>query len=320
MAVARTIVFAITTAVAANAHASSYPEKPIRFIVPIAPGGSNDIVARALAQRLTASLRQPVVVDNRAGGGGITGTEIAARSSPDGYTLLMVNMAHAVNPALLSKLPYDLMRDFTAITLIGLAPNVLVVHPQSPVATVGELIAMARKNPEQLSYASAGNASTPHLAMELFKLKSGIRIVHVPYKGSGPALIALMGMEVQVSFPVLSSAMPLLKSGRLKPLAVTSPTRAPAAPDVPTVRESGLPDYEFSAWFGCMAPAAVPRAIIVRLNRSMGDVLADDDFRRQFAAQGMSVAGSSPEAFARQLENELRKWEGVVRVANIRPD
>ena len=250
-----------------------YPTKPIRWIVPIAPGGSNDIVARALAQKLTASLRQSVIVDNRPGGGGVLGTETAAKSAADGYTLLMVNIAHALNPTLHAKLPYDSLRDFAAITLIGSAPNALVVHPSSDITTVKDLIASAKSAPGKLTYSSAGNGSSPHLAAELFKLSSGTDILHVPYKGSGPGLIGLAGKEVDLSFPVLSSVLPMTKSGRLRLIAVTSAARSSAQPDTPTVSESGLPNYEFSAWFGCVAPASTPQPIISRLNKEIRALL-----------------------------------------------
>ncbi len=320
MIVFKAVLLALVAGMANDLSAASYPEKPVRFIVPIAPGGSNDIVARSLAQRLTASLQQSVVVDNRAGGGGIVGTEIAARATPDGYTLLMVNLSHVVNPAMFPKMPYDLLRDFTAISLLGSAPNVLVVFPQFQATSVKDLVTLAKKTPGKLLYASAGNASAPHLAMELFKLKTGTQIVHVPYKGSGPGLIALMATDVQVSLPVLSTAMPLVKSARLRPLAVTSPERAPALPDLPTVRESGVSEYEFSAWFGCVAPAAVPGSIVRRLNQEIRDALSNDEMKRQFSAQAMNLTGTSPEEFSRYLASEIRKWAGVVRAANIKVD
>ena len=296
----------------------AYPTKPIRWIVPIAPGGSNDIVARALAQKLTASLQQTVIVDNRPGGGGILGTEIAARSAPDGYTLLMVNIAHALNPSLHAKLPFDPARDFAAITLIGSAPNALVVYPSSAVATVKDLIALAKSAPGKLTYASAGNGSSPHLAAELLKLNAGIEILHVPYKGSGPALIALAGMEIELAFPVLSSVLPMAKSGRLRAIAVTSAARASALPDTPTFRESGLANYEFSAWFGCVAPAATPQPLIARLNKEIRALLEDADFKARHAAQGLELSGTTPAQFTQFLADETIKWHKVIAASGIR--
>lgn len=296
----------------------AYPTKPLRWIVPIAPGGSNDIVARALAQKLTTSLQQTVIVDNRPGGGGIVGTEIAARSAPDGYTLLMVNISHALNPSLHPKLPYDPMRDFAAVTLIGSAPNALVVHPSSAVFTVKDLITLAKSAPGKLTYASAGNASSPHLAAELFKLKSGTDMVHVPYKGSGPGLIALTATEVALSFPVLSSALSLVKSGRLKAIAVTSTVRSSALPDTPTIRESGLADYDFSAWFGCVVPASTPPPLIARLNKEIRTFLDDPEFKARHAAQGLELTGTTPAQFAKYLADETIKWRKVISATGIR--
>ena len=296
----------------------AYPTKPIRWIVPIAPGGSNDIVARAVAQRLTASLGQTMVVDNRPGGGGVLGTETAAKAAPDGYTLLMVNIAHALNPTLHAKLPYDSTRDFAAITLIGSAPNALVVHPSSAITTVKDLIASAKSAPGKLTYASAGNGSSPHLAAELFKLSSGTDILHVPYKGSGPGLIALAGTEVDLSFPVLSSVLPMTKSGRLRLIAVTSAARSSALPDTPTIRESGLPNYDFSAWFGCAAPASTPPPVIARLNKEIRALLENAEFKARHAEQGLELSGTSPAQFAQFLADETVKWRKVISVSGIR--
>ena len=296
----------------------AYPVKPLRWIVPIAPGGSNDIIARALAQKLTSALEQSVVVDNRAGGGGIVGTEIAARAAADGYTLLMVNISHALNASLHAKLPYDPARDFAAITQIGAAPNALVVHPSSAITSVKELIATAKAAPGKLTYASAGNGSSPHLAVELFKLSTGTDIVHVPYKGSGPGLIALTGMEVALAFPVVSSVLPLVKSGRLRVIAVTSAARIFALPDTPTIRESGVANYEFSAWFGCVVPAATPRPVIARLNREMRGVLENAEFKSIYAAQGLELAGSTPDEFSQFLAAETIRWRNVISASGMR--
>jgi tripartite-type tricarboxylate transporter receptor subunit TctC len=296
----------------------AYPDKPLRLIVPIAPGGSNDILARALSEKLSTNLRQTVIVDNRPGGGGIIGTEIAAKAAGDGYTLLMVNISHALNPSMHAKLPYDQARGFAPITLIGSAPNAIVVHPSNSISSVKDLIASAKSTPGKLTYASAGNASSPHLAAELFKLMSETNLLHVPYKGSGPGLAALMGAEVSVSFPVLSSALSIVKSGRLKGIAVTSRERSSALPNIPTVRESGLSEYVFSAWFGCVAPSSTPSPLVDRLNKEIRVILDDAAFKAKYAAQGLELEGTTPQQFKQHLDDETSKWRKVISVSGIR--
>ncbi|MGH8617263.1 MAG: tripartite tricarboxylate transporter substrate binding protein [Burkholderiales bacterium] len=311
------LLHALACSTTGGAFAQDYPVKPVRLIVPIAPGGTNDILARALAQALAANFQQSVIVDNRPGGGGITGTEVAARAAADGYTLLMVNLSHAVTPAFRVKLPYDVLKDFSAVGLIGSTPNVLVVHPSLPANSLAALIALAKGTPGKLNYASAGNGSSPHLAAELFKMKAGVDIVHIPYQGTGPALNALLGSEVSLSFATLPPARSLVSARRLGALAITSPRRSPLLPSVPTFGEAGLPGYEFTAWFGLVAPAGTPPAIVRKLNGQIQEIVNGTDFKSRHAGQGIDLTPTTPEQFVRYLQDETSKWRGVVAAAGI---
>lgn len=311
------LLHGLACAAASGAFAQSYPTKPVRLIVPIAPGGTNDILARALAQALTGSLQQSVIVDNRPGGGGITGTEVAARAAADGYTLLMVNLSHAVTPAFKVKLPYDTLKDFAAIGLVGSTPNVLVVHPSLPANSLAALIALAKGAPGKLNYASAGNGSSPHLAAELFKVKAGVDIVHIPYQGTGPALNALLGSEVSLSFATLPPVRSLVSARRLNALAITGQRRSPLLASVPTFSEAGLPGYEFTAWFGVVAPTGTPKEIVRKLNGQILDIINGTDFKARYANQGIDLTPTTPEQFARYLQDETSKWRGVVAAAGI---
>ena len=267
---------AALAAFATLAHAQTpYPTKPIRIVVPFPAGGTTDILARAVAQRLTETLGQPVVVDNRPGAGGNIGAELVAKAAPDGYTLLMGTVGtHAINASLYAKMPYDHVRDFAPVILVAGVPNVLVINPALPVNSVQELIAYGKANPGKLNFASSGNGTSIHLSAELFKTMTGVQMAHVPYKGSAPALVDLMGGQVQLMFDNLPSALPQIKAGKLKALAVTSAQRSSALPDVPTVIESGLPGFEASSWFGLLAPAGTPKDIIAKLNGEVAKWLA----------------------------------------------
>lgn len=306
--------------VAAKGPRQEYPVKPVRLIVPIAPGGSNDLLARALAQKFSESLGQPVIVDNRAGGGGTIGTELAAKSAPDGHTLLMVNISHAVNPSLHKRLPYDPLRDFAAVGSVASSPNILVVHPALQVASVQELLRQAKAHPKELHYGSAGNASSPHLAMELLKLMSGADMVHVPYKGTGPALTALLGREVSLSFSTLPPAIPHMKAGRLRALALSTRRRSTIVPDVPTLNESGVKGFDFSAWFGLVAPAGTPKSAVARLNSELSRVVTLPEIAGRFSALGMDLAVDAPEHFQEQIRIEVVRWAKVINSAGIRLD
>ena len=303
-----------------SVHAQSYPDKPIRIIVPYTPGGFNDTLARTVGQKLQEAWGQSVIVDNRPGGGTLIGTEMAAKAAPDGYTLYMVPFAFAVNPSLFKKLPYDSIKDFTPITLAASTPNLLVVNPALPVNSVKEVIALAKSKPGKLNYASTGNGSSNHLSMEKFKMMAGVDITHIPYKGSGPAVTDLMGGQVDLMFDNIPNVLPHVKTGKLKMIAVTSPKRSPHVPDVPTVSESGVPGYEVSVWFGIAAPGGTPKPIITKLNAEIVKILNMPDVKQKFAAQGVDVIGSTPEQFAAYIKEQMEEWGKVVKAAGVTPE
>jgi putative tricarboxylic transport membrane protein len=300
------------------ARGQDYPAKPIRFVVPFAAGGGGDIIIRAVAQKLTERLGVSVVVDNRGGAGGTVGTELVARSAPDGYTLVMANVAPmAINVTVYRNLPYDPVKDMTPITLLASFPNLLVVHPSVPATSVKALIALARTHPGRLTYASAGSGSTTHLAAEFFRSQAHIDLVHVPYKGGGQALIDLLAGQVTMYFGSMPASLPHAKSGRLRALAVTSLARSTAAPDIPTVAESGFPGFEAVTWIGAAAPAGVPPAIVSRLNIELVHIMQLPDMRERLLAQGAEPQFDTPEQFAGYIKSEIGKWAKVVRAAGI---
>jgi len=272
------------------AAGQSYPGKPIRFIVPFAPGGGNDILGRIVALKLNQSFGVPVVVDNRPGAGGTLGTDITAKSQPDGYTILINNLSVAVNVTLYSKLPFDPLKDLQTISLVGRQPNILVVHPTLPAKSWKELYALAKQRPGQLAFSSGGVGSSSHLAGELLKVVAGIDMVHVPYKGMGPALIDLISGQVQLSMATLASALPHIRNQRMRPLAVSTAERVAVVPDVPTLREAGLRDYEHSTWYGLFVPARTPRPVVERLNDSVRKIVTSDDVKQKFSPQGVEPA------------------------------
>jgi len=305
---------------AEHAAAQAYPAKPLRMIVAQSAGGNADIVARAVGQKLAAALGQPVVIDNRGGGGGIIAADMVVKAPPDGYTLLLASSAFGVTPSLQQKLPYDPLRDLAPITLVASAPNILVVHPAQPLKSVRELVAYARANPGKLNFGSSGNGGSTHLAGELFKLMAGIDIVHVPYKGAAPALVDLLAGNVQLMFASMPSAITHVRAGRLRALAVTGARRSAAAPELPTVAETGLADFETSAWQGMFAPAATPRAIITRLHSEVARAVNLPDLKERLTAEGAEPVANTPEDFAAYLRRELPKWAKVVKAAGIRAD
>ena len=302
---------------AAPAAAQKYPERSIRFIVPFAPGGTNDIIARLTGAKLQEALGQPVVIDNRAGGGGVVGIDIAAKAAPDGHTLLMSNLNMATNPALVKKLPYDTLRDLAAVSLIATSPTVLVVTPTLPIRTVRELIDYARANPGKLTFATSGIGSTTHIPMELLISMTKISMVAVHYKGGGPAMIDLAAGRVSPAFTTILSVMPYLSSQRLRALAVSTPQRSAALADLPTIAESGVPGYAFTGWWGVSVPARTPRTIVAKLNDEIGRMLAQKDVREKLVGQGADPAPSTPEAFAAYIRDETAKWGKVIREAKI---
>ena len=303
-----------------KADAQSFPNRPIRLIVPIAAGGGTDILSRLIAQKMTESSGQQVVVDNRPGGGTVIGTEIAAKSAPDGYTVIMVFPAHAINVTLIRTLPFDPVNDFSPVTMCASAPYILAVHPSFPGNSVKELIALARAKPGTLNYASGGTGSSPHLAAELFKSMAKVDIASIPYNGGGPAIAATIAGEVQMTFGVVAAALSYVKSGRLKALAVTSLERSNLTPDLPTVSEAGVPGYEAIAWYGLLAPARTPPAIIGKLDREIKQILNLPDVRERLAGLGFEAIPSTPDQFGDYIKAEIPKWAKVIKEANIHVD
>ena len=313
-------ILALAAFVLAQAPAA-YPTKPIRLVVPFPAGGATDIFAREVAKHLTEAWGQSVVVDNRPGAGGNIGSELVAKSAPDGYTLEMGTVGtHAINASLYSKMPYDHIKDFVPVILVAGVPNVLEVNPSVPVNSVQELIAYAKANPGKLNFASSGSGTSIHLSGELFKVMAGVQMTHVPYKGSAPALSDLLGGQVQLMFDNLPPSLPQIKAGKLRALAVTSSTRAPALPDVPTVAEAGLPGFEASSWFGVLAPAGTPPAIVAKLNAEIAKWLTTPEAKEKLAAVGANIASGTPEDFARHIQAETAKWAKVVKESGAKVD
>jgi len=299
--------------------AQPYPAKTVRVVVPFAPGGGIDLMARIVSQRLQEELGQPFIVDNRPGAGGVVGSEVVATARPDGYTLLAVPISHAANVSL-TKLSFDPVNQFAPIIHLASAPNVVLVHPSLPVKTIGEFTRLARQHPGQLSYASSGNGSSTHLAAELFRMLAKIDLLHVPYKGGGPALIDLLGGQVSMYIGSLPASLPHVRSHKLKGLAVTSAARANALPDVPTVSEAGVAGYEYVGWYGLLAPAGTPVAVIERLNVETNKILRQAAIVEKLAADGAQPMGGTPAQFADHIRNEIAKWASVVKYARMRVD
>jgi len=306
------------SAVAWNATAQNFPAKPVRLIVPFAPGGPADIQARLIGPKLTEAWGQPVVVENRAGGNTIIATELTARADPDGHIVLVVSAGFTINVSLYSKLPYDSLRDFAPVTQLTSGPAIVVVHPSLPVRSVKELIQLARSRPGQLTYASAGLPS--QLAVELFKVMTGTDLVHVPYKGAAPAMIDLIAGHVQVSFPTIIGAFSHVQAGRLRALATTGAKRAPAAPDLPTMMEAGVPGYEAANWFGTVVPAKTPAAIVAKLSQEIARALRLPDVSERLLVQGMEPTSSTPEAFSAYIRSEITKWAKVVKASGAKAE
>jgi tripartite-type tricarboxylate transporter receptor subunit TctC len=298
----------------------AYPAKPVRVVVPSSAGGGTDIIARIVAPKLTQSLGQQVVIDNRPGAGTMIGGEIVAKSPPDGYTLLMCVSTLATNPVIYRKVPYDAMTDFAPVTLVLTASNILVVHPSVPTRTVKELISFAKARPGQLNFASAGLGTGPHLSMELFLSMAGLKMVHVPYKGSAPAMVDLVGGQVSVMAATALTGIPHIRAGRLRALGVTGARRTDAAPDVPTIAEAGLPGYEYAGWTGVAAPAATPRPVVERLHVEIAKIASTDEARKWFAASGAEPGILPPEAFAEFIRIEHTRLGKLIRDAGLRAE
>jgi tripartite-type tricarboxylate transporter receptor subunit TctC len=302
----------------AEGPAGSYPDKPVKIIVPFAPAGPTDIVARLMATKLSERLGRQFYVENVSGAGGNTGMGQAARAAPDGYTVLVVSSSYVVNPSLYPKIPYDPYKDFIPVTVVGDAPNILMVNPSVPANTVAELVAYIKANPGKLSYASAGTGTTPHLSGELFRLTLRLDIVHVPFSGAGPAIQSLAGGHTPMAFTSLPPAIPMIREGKLRALAVSAATRAAALPDVPTLGEAGLPDQEADTMQAVLLPAGTPRPIVDLLWREITAIIALPDIKERFAVLGLDPIANTPEEFAAQIRREIVKWGKVIHDANIK--
>jgi tripartite-type tricarboxylate transporter receptor subunit TctC len=313
------LVAALLSSAAASAR--SWPAKPVRFIVPFPPGGSTDVLGRIVAVKLTEALGQQVIVDNRGGAGGIIGTDIVVKSPPDGYTLLMTASAPiAINVTLMKNVPYDPLKDLAPVGRIGSTPLVLVIHPSVPARSVKELIALLRARPNDFTYASAGSGTPQHLSAELFKTLANVKMRHVPYKGSGPAMIDVISGQIPITFEVFITALPYVKSGRLRALAQTGSTRSPHLPDVPTIGETGVPGYESAGWYGVLAPAGTPAAIVGRLHADMARIMSGAEMQQRMAELGADPARETPEQVGAFIRAEIVKWAKVIRDSGATAD
>ncbi len=316
----RALAAAIAFVLCGAAYAQTYPNRPIRLVVPYPPGGATDIISRGVAQKLTDSLGQQVVVDNRGGGGQIIGTDLVAKAAPNGYTLLLPSVTHSINPGLHAKLPYDSIKDFTPITLVGSGANVLVLHPSVAARSVGELIALLKSNPGKMNYASSGNGSGGHLAAELFKSMAGVSMTHIPYKGGGPAYVDLIAGQVSLMFTSPVPTLPHVRTGKLRALATTGAARSSALPHLPTISEAGLKGYEASLWYGILAPAGLPAEIVALLHKEIVKALSSPDIKERFTGLGVDIVGSTSREFAEHIRVETKKWLKVIKDASIRAD
>jgi len=318
------VTFAIATAIVitacGSALAQEYPLKPVRIVVPFAPGGGTDLSARIIAQKLGENLGANFIVDNRPGAAGIVGTDLVAKSKPDGYTLLVVSSSHAINPAMYPKLPYDTARDFAPVSLLLSGPTLLVAHPSLPAKSARELITLAKARPGVLTFASAGHGTPPHMAGELFKTMAGIDITHIPYKGNGPAYTDLMAGQVSIMFPNIATSLPYVKTGRMRAVGVGSRQRSAIAPEIPTIAESGLPGYEMSSWFGLVAPAGTPAAILTKLQQEIARIFKQAEVREKLFAQGVEPVGGTASEFTAFLGAETTQWAKVIKASGLKPE
>lgn len=308
---------ALATAFAAAAQ-GGYPDKPVKFVVPYPPGGGTDVIARIVQGKLQQALGQPILIDNRGGGGGSLGTDIAAKSPPDGYTVLFTLSSHTINPAIYPKLPFDTAKDFEPVGTVASLPQILVAHPSFPANSVAELIKLAKERPGSVQFASVGNGSPGHLAGELFNLRTGTQIVHIPYRGGGPAVNDVIGGQVPLLWVSIPAAAQFVKTGKLKALAVSTTKRSAAFPDVPTVQEAGVADFEVDSWYAMFVPAKTPKPVIDKLNKALNQVVADPEIKDKLLAQGSEAVGGTPESLGKAVAAELPKWAALVKQANIK--
>jgi tripartite-type tricarboxylate transporter receptor subunit TctC len=311
---------ALLLAFAALANAQQYPAKPVRIVSIFPPGGGNDTICRIVAPKLGEQLKQQIIVENRAGANGIVGSEVVARSAPDGYTITLIPSGHAVNATLYRKLPYDSLRDFTPITLVGSSPLVLAVHPSLPVKSVKDMVALARRQPGQLTYASSGVGGSGHLGGAMFETLAGVKMTHIPYKGMALAVVDLMAGQVTMTFGTALSVVPHARAGRLRALATTGPARSPALPDLPTVAEAGVPGYEASLWYGFAGPGKLPSDILGRLHSALVAALKSPEVRERLAGQGIDLRQNTPEEFSKLLASDIGRWARVVQRAGIQAE
>ena len=302
------------------AQAQGYPERPIKFVVPYPPGGGTDVVARIVQPRLQAVLGQPIVIDNKGGAGGSLGTDIVSKAAPDGYTVLFTLSSHTINPAIFPKLPYDTLKDFEPVGTVASLPQLLAANPGIPVRTVADVVAQAKAAPDKFSFASVGNGSPGHLAGELMVIRTGAQMVHIPYRGGGPAVTDVIGGQVPLLWVSIPAAAQQVKAGKLRALAVSTLKRSPAFPDVPTMQEAGVADFEVDSWYAMLVPAKTPRAIIDKLNKALNTVLAEPAVRTQLLEQGADAVGGTPEALGKVIAAELPKWAKLAKDANIKAD
>ena len=304
--------------ISGSAAAQAWPTKPIRYIVPFPPAGATDITARIMADKISGPLGQPVVVENRPGAAGNVGTDFVAKSTPDGYTILQLTVAQSISQTLYAKLNYNLERDLAPVAMVALVPNVMEVNPSVPAKSVAEFIALAKSKPGKINFASSGSGTSIHMSAEMFMMLTGVKMVHVPYKGSGPALADLIGGQVDVMFDNLTSSIGFIRSGKLRALAITSATRYPELPDLPTMQEAGVPGYEATAWFGIVAPKGTPREIGMRINGEVNKALGHADVREKLAQQGAVASAWTPEQFGTFIHNEVLKWGKVVKASGAK--
>ena len=314
------LVFAACIPVHALAQAGSYPDKPVRFVVPYPPGGGTDVIARIVQAKFQAALGQQIVIENKGGAGGSLGTELVAKSAPDGYTVLFTLSSHTINPAIFPKLNYDTQKDFEPVGLVASLPQILVANPQFPANTVAAMTALAKAKPGTMAFASVGNGSPGHLAGELHALRIGTPLTHIPYRGGGPAVTDVMGGQVPTLWVSIPAAAQFVKTGKLKALAVSTVKRSAAFPDVPTMQEAGVADFEVDSWYAMFVPAKTPRAVIERLNKALNAVVADPEVREKLLAQGAEGVGGTPERLGQTVATELPKWAKLAKDANIKAD